>query len=408
LHLRAAAIALALVAISGAVELLKAYRLEHRYIRKVVAESSQVKDLGIVWQRECFAQPDVLPIYGSSELVKKAPNKASEFFESYPSGFAVSPVGRPSCTSLILLEKIAASAPKTPGRKVAICISPSWFLVRGANSVGFAGNFSAMQATELFYGTSLSLGLKHDIAGQMTRYPQLMAKSPVLATAVSSLASDRWSDRAVYFASMPLGWLENAVYRLQDHYEVVWWARGDHKLYHLVRRKSATLRWDRLLTNAVKMSKPLPEEDFDSRFRYFADDTAFIAALGRSAEWEDLALLLRVVRELKLDPLVLSMPMEDAHFERMGISPEFRAAYSERLHAFASLHDVPVVDFLDHASDSRFFADHYGHPSAKGWIYFDRVLDDFYHGRLTKENASSQPEGRGLSKSVWPGNGRLE
>ncbi|HEY3899459.1 MAG TPA: D-alanyl-lipoteichoic acid biosynthesis protein DltD [Chthoniobacter sp.] len=399
LHLRAAAIALALVAILGAVELVRAYRLEHRYIRLVVAESSEVKDLGIVWQRECFAHPDFLPLYGSSELIKKAPNKASEFFESYPTGFAVSPVGRPSCTSLILLERIAASATASPGRKVAICVSPSWFLARAANSVGFAGNFSPMQATELFYGAPLSLGLKHDIAVQLTRYPKLMEKSPVLATAVSSLARDQWLDRAIYFASMPLGWLENAVYRLQDHYEVVWWARGDHKLFHLVRRKTKKLDWQRLLAETVRKTKAPPEEEFDSRFRYFSGDAAFTEALERSAEWEDLALLLRVVRELKLDPLLLSMPMEDAHFEQMGISPEYRVAYSERLHAFASLHDVAVVDFLDHSRDPKFFADHYGHPSAKGWIYFDQALDDFFHGRLSREGESSLPEGKGLSKT---------
>jgi D-alanine transfer protein len=207
---------------------------------------------------------------------------------------------------------------------------------------------------------------------------------------------------------MPLGWLQTAVYRLQDHYEVVWWMRGDHKLYHLVRRKSSKLHWDRLLANAVKTTKPPPEEEFDSRFRYFADDMAFIEALGRSAEWEDLALLLRVVRELKLDPLLLSMPMEDAHFERMGISPEYRAAYSERLHEFASVHSVPVVDFADHGADPKFFADHYGHPSAKGWIYFDRALDDFFHGRLGREDGSSLPERKGLSKSAWRGNSGLQ
>jgi D-alanine transfer protein len=405
--LRAAAIALALVALFGAVELRRAFRLEHKYIRQVVAESCQVKDLGIVWQRECFAQRDFLPLYGSSELIKRAPNKASEFFESYPSGFAVSPVGRPSCTSLILLERIAASAAKSPGRKVAISVSPSWFLARGANSVGFEGNFSAMQATKLFYGTPLSLELKRDIASQLMRYPDILKKSPVLAAAVSSLSSNRPFEGVIYFASMPLGWLQNSIYELQDHYEVVWWARGDHKLYHLVRRQSAKLHWERLLAEAARSSKPLPEEEFESRFRYFADDEAFREALGRSVEWEDLGLLLRVVRELKLDPLLLSMPMEDAHFERMGISSECRTAYSEKLHAFARMHGVPVADFADHSRDPRFFADHYGHPSAKGWIYFDQAMDDFYHGRLSREDESS-PEGKRLSTSDSPEDPRLQ
>jgi len=408
LHLRAAAIALALLAVSGGVAWQRARYLERKYIRAVVAESCEVKDLGIVWQRECFAQPDFLPFYGSSELVKKAPNKASQFFESYPSEFAISPVGRPNCTSLILLEKIAASGSRAPGRKIALCISPSWFLARGANSVGFEGNFSMMQATELFYGSPLSLRLKHDVALQMLRYPQIMQKSPLLATAVWSLAGDRLADRALFFAAMPLGWLQNAVYRLQDHFEIVQWMRDDHKLFHLVPRQAAKLDWDRLLAEAAPLVKPLPEEVPDSRFRYFDDDAAFLEALERSYEWDDLALLLRVVRELKLDPLLLSMPIEDAHLERMGISPLCRAAYSEKLHAFASTHDVPVVDFLDHGNDPEFFADHFGHPSAKGWLYFNRALDDFFHGRPMREGDSSPPDARTLSKSPEPGISRSE
>ena len=165
---------------------------------------------------------------------------------------------------------------------------------------------------------------------------------------------------------------------------------------------------DRLLAEAAPLVKPLPEEVPDSRFRYFDDDAAFLEALERSYEWDDLALLLRVVRELKLDPLLLSMPIEDAHLERMGISPLCRAAYSEKLHAFASTHDVPVVDFLDHGNDPEFFADHFGHPSAKGWLYFNRALDDFFHGRPMREGDSSPPDARTLSKSPEPGISRSE
>ena len=308
------------------------------------------------------------PIYGSSELIKRAPNKATEFFESYPSGFAVSPVGRPRCTSLILLEKLGAGAAEARGRKVAICVSPVWFLAKGANGLGFAGNFSPMQASELFFNAPLSLGLKHDVAGQMLRYPQVFRKSWLLAATAEWLASDRLSDRVLYFATMPLGWLQNTVYRLQDHFEIARSMRGDHKLRHLIPRKSETLDWDRLMAAAVPLVRPLPQEVFDSRFRYFADDAGFLEAMDRSYEWGDFDLLLRAVRELGLDPLLLSMPIEHAHYERMGISPQAIDAYDSRLRAFADRYHVPVVDFTDLGDDPQFFADHFGHPSAKGWI----------------------------------------
>src|SRR4051812_22036842 len=176
-HLRAFSIALALAAFCIGMAESRARKMERRYLPALVAENSMVKDLGIVWQKEAFRQRDVLPLYGSSELIKKAPNKASRLFAQYPSGFAVSPVGRASCTSLILLEKLAASAGSARGHKVVISVSPSWFIARGANRDGFGGNFSTMQASELVFSVPLSLQLKHSIAGRMLRYPEVFDKS---------------------------------------------------------------------------------------------------------------------------------------------------------------------------------------------------------------------------------------
>lgn len=390
LHLRAATLALALAALGVAVELSRAHSRERRDLYTVAAENSSVKDLGVVWQKETFAQPDLLPLYGSSELVKKAPNKASEFFARYPSGFAISPVGRPSCTSLILLEKVAAAGTAARGRKVAISVSPSWFITKGANHDGFGGNFSAMQASELFFSAPLSLRLKHSIARRMLRYPEVFDQSPLLAVAARALAGDRLRDRLLYLASVPLGRLQNVVYRLQDHFEVIDQLEQERRRGHAHVRQEAPLDWDALLAASQRQWTPLPEDVPDPRLRQFANDGAFLHALQNSYEWGDLELLLRALRELGLDPLVLSMPIEYAHFERMGISPPCIDAYAWRLRAFAQRYQVPVVDFADLGEDPQFFADHFGHPSAKGWIYFDQTLDDFYHGRPLRQPASAE------------------
>ncbi|HSI15950.1 MAG TPA: D-alanyl-lipoteichoic acid biosynthesis protein DltD [Chthoniobacter sp.] len=352
-----------------------------------------VKDLGIAWQKEAFRQRDVLPLYGSSELIKKAPNKASRLFAQYPSGFAVSPVGRASCTSLILLEKLAASGDDARGRKVIISVSPSWFIAKGANHDGFGGNFSTMQASELAFSAPLSLQLKHSIAGRMLRYPEVFDKSPVLAVAMRALAGDRLRDRLLYFAAVPLGRLQNAVFHLQDHFEVIAHLKAERRLRHVPKRVAKTLDWDALMASSQQMLKPLPPDVPDARLRQFDSDGLFLQALQRSYEWGDFELLLRTARELGLDPLVVSMPLEYAHFERMGLSPQAIDAYAWRLREFSKRYQVPVVDFADLGEDPQFFADHFCHPSAKGWIYMDRALDDFYHGRPSRERAGpSDPE----------------
>ena len=127
-----------------------------------------------------------------------------------------------------------------------------------------------------------------------------------------------------------------------------------------------------------------------------------LRALQRSYEWGDFELLLRAVRELGLDPLVISMPIEYAHFERMGISPECIDAYAWRLRDFARRYEVPVVDFVELGEQPRFFADHFGHPSAEGWIHMDRALDDFFHGRPVYQSLPGA-EGHPPALSTPPG-----
>lgn len=410
-HLRAALLALMLTVAGLGVVVSQAGKMERRSLPALASDNLRVKDLGIVLQKETFARPDVLPLYGSSELIKKAPNKASQFFAGYPTGFAISPVGRASCTSLILLEKLAASAPDARGHKVVLSVSPSWFITKGANHDGFGGNFSTMQASELIFSAPLSLHLKHAIAGRMLRYPEVFTKSPVLAVAARALAGDRLRDRLLYFATVPLGRLQNAVFHLQDHFEVIAQIEEEHHLQRPTRRAAKPLDWDALLAASQHQLRPLLPDAPDPRLRQFANDAMFLQSLQHSYEWGDFELLLRTARELGLDPLVMSMPLEYAHFERMGLSPPCIDAYAWRLREFARRYQVPVVDFVELGEDPQFFADHFGHPSAKGWIYMDRALDDFYHGRplgewpAPPETSSNLPTDRPrpLRSGPWSG-----
>jgi poly-D-alanine transfer protein DltD len=43
---------------------------------------------------------------------------------------------------------------------------------------------------------------------------------------------------------------------------------------------------------------------------------------------------------------------------------------------------VPLLDFAEHDTDKYFLIDPWSHLSRKGWIYFDRALDAFYHDAL--------------------------
>src|SRR5207253_10723824 len=106
-HLHAFCVAAGFATICALATVLLCAKAEDRYIHRFAAEFGDLKLQGVALQKTAFTQPDLLVLYGSSELVSPVRGKASEFFEQYPTGFRAFPVGKPGTTSLAIMQKIA-------------------------------------------------------------------------------------------------------------------------------------------------------------------------------------------------------------------------------------------------------------------------------------------------------------
>ena len=206
-HLLAGLIASGLVAgvLLGAE--VVAVHFERATVRASAPELFSLKNQGLAFQRVAARSPYVLPLYGSSELTAVlVPERAHIFFRTAPTGFQVSPVGAGGANSLIMLQKIAALGTDLRGKKVAISLSPGWFLKPGPGWLqGYKGNFSLMAASEMAFGTALDFELKRDIASRMLKFPGTLENSPLLEFALKRLASGRWLDRLIFCALWPIG-----------------------------------------------------------------------------------------------------------------------------------------------------------------------------------------------------------
>ncbi|MEP6667922.1 MAG: D-alanyl-lipoteichoic acid biosynthesis protein DltD [Chthoniobacter sp.] len=399
-HLRAALLAVGLVLLSGVAAGVFTLRLEKREIHTVALEGSPHKDLSIVWQRAAMAEPDILPLYGSSELAKHFGNEPQRFFAGYPTGFAVSPVGRGGCTSLVLAEKIAAAAGDAPhGRKLAVSLSPSWFFHMEAHHRWYVGNFSAAQASVLIFSPRLSLELKRDFARRMLDYPDSVEHAPVLAFALHRLVGRQWADTALYHAVTPLARVQDALGRLGDHFAFAWHILHDHDRPDVSPRPPSPLDWETILTSGRGEVVAQPKDRMKDYAPRFVGNRRFVQVLGESREWDDLELLLRVMHELDLDPLLLSIPVDYPYYESIGITRASLDQYLAHLHALASRYDVTLVDFAAHENDTAFFADHNDHLSARGWLYMDRALDFYYHASAHQRFIA--PDGIGAGE-IYP------
>lgn len=387
-NLAAAGIALVLAGCAVAAGIAYSRHLQERYIHALAPEFTAPKLQGAALQKEAFAQPDLLVLYGSSELVRDVPNNASQFFQEYPTGFRVFPVGKPGTTSLAVLQKAAAVGRSMRGRKVAFSISPGWFFTESFDPKYYEGNFSELQATEFAFSSSLSRELKRDAARRMLTYPKTLDDRPVLEFALDQLAGDRPWNRALYAAAWPLGKLHCAVARMQDHAETaVHILEEDERLGAPAKRAARAMNWGDVLKRAARFVNAAAVQTKRNEVKRrniprASRDTTFLRTIAAAQEWTDVELLMRTFQELGAQPLLLTMPVEDVRLEVYGVSPAARDAYVQRLGALAQEYRFPIADFREHTKNAGFMVDFLDHLSGEGWLYYNKALDDFFHNRL--------------------------
>jgi D-alanine transfer protein len=385
-HLLAGLIAsgLAAAALLGA-ELAAVHR-EHATIQATAPELFPLKNQGLAFQRAAAQAPNVFPLYGSSELTAvPVPERANIFFRTAPTGFQVSPVGAGGMPPLIISQKVAALGSDLRGKKLAISLSPGLTAHPGRRA--YMGNFSLMAASEMVFGTALDFRLKRQIASRMLESPSTLEKSPLLGFAVRRLASHRWLDRALFCALWPIGKVQNAVLEMQDHFAAV--AHILHKIKPAPQQQPATIDWPKLIAKASALkatdeNKTEPSSGLEAQIAPARRDMAFRTHMYEGQGWVELELLLRTLATVHARPLLLSMPIDGRFYGERGISRSARDSYYKRLSALAQRYHFALIEFKGHDEDPAFLYLHKSHLTAKGWIYYDRALDDFFHGRAPR------------------------
>jgi D-alanine transfer protein len=348
-----------------------AIQLERKTVHWIAPKDFFIKNQGLAFERAAARTPNILLLYGSSELIDPIPNRASDFFSSAPTGFQVCPVGKAGTTSLIILQKLGALGSELRGRKVAISLSASSFLTPAVRPEYYAGNFSLPAASGILFGNAIDFDLKAAIAKRMLQFPDTLAGDGLVELAVRCLASGRPVDRIVLMAIWPLGKLQNAMLDLQDHFEAL--------VYILAGGRTIPDWLQRVHSHKLHPRKSTDAEDEQTESLGAirpVRDAAFRARIAAAGEWTDVELLFRTLAQLKAEPLILSMPI-DVHAAR-GVSRSAREVYYERMRELAQQYRFPVIEFEQHDADPSFLIAHREHPTPRGWMVYNRALDDFF------------------------------
>jgi poly-D-alanine transfer protein DltD len=235
-----------------------------------------------------------------------------------------------------------------------------------------------------------------------------LANRPLLRFAFENLANGSPLSLACYHAVLPLGIMHNAMLRYQDHLSVVCylWQHTLNTSSPISPRSDTPPDWPTLHRQADAVYRAhsdnnqfgLANEKWTGtihqetlRLRNTRTQEPFLSTLERSQEWVDLELLLRELNELGARPLLLSMPIHGGWYDYCGVTYTARRSYYEKLRGISARYHVPVVDFADHDADRSFCRDPMGHLAPNGLLYYNQVLDGFFHDAIALQSDLPAP-----------------
>jgi D-alanine transfer protein len=376
-----------------------ARNIQEERLHSVAPEFCDAKLHGVALIREAFSRPDTLVFLGSSELIPTVPMRGVDFFSQAPTGFSMFPVGKAGTTALSVLQKLGGAGDTLRGKKVVLSLSPSFFQNEQVDAKYFAGNSSKLQTKEFLWNTGFSEELRQAAAQNILRYPQAYEGDWMLEFTLRRLADSKRADRLMLALIWPFASFDRAVCRLQDHVEAslaLLNASDDDQMVDaspLPIAKRSVVNWDELLKKAEAQSKALAARTARKPFKVIRDkgtgDSQFLSRLKNAEEWKHFELVLRLIREAGAEPLVMSMPLHVDVLEAQGVSPDARSYFGKQLRGLTQKYRVPLVYFEKHENDPVFFVDQFDHIGSKGWWYYNKVVDDFYHNRLSPGSVAS-------------------
>jgi poly-D-alanine transfer protein DltD len=397
-----------------------ATRLATSEVQAAAACDVPFKYQTLTLQHAALASGTVLPIYGSSELFCCGnPFRPTAVFASRPTAFGVLPIGHAGTADLFFMQTFAALGHGLRGRKLVLSASPPWFSHRdGADSSEYAGNFRPELAYAFMFEAPISLRLRQAGARRMLAYPETL-RDTLLRVAAEDLAHPTPMHHVAYLALAPAGHVMTWILHVLDAGRTVAFVWGRGRFCPHASSSSMSPDWVRMAALGTRIAEQrdttnpfgFPDSKYSELVRIrpkisealalyqsggtnrdgalLPPPTKWELTMSRSAEWTDLRLALRVLRELGARPLVWSLPLPGAYDNYTPLSVVARRSYYDRYEHIVEWAKVPWLDFRADEEDPYFLTDPGSHLSARGWVFADRALDMFWHGRSSAEIRSA-------------------
>lgn len=326
-------------------------------------------------------------VLGSSELsFSNSPAYPPALFNYGNSDFNMVLMGGAYFQCAPQAVNVGALSNNIKNNKIVLILSPQWFSYNGLTSESFCSRFEETNFVEFLKNESISKETRIAVANRVN---ELLTSDPVTLTRVKK-------DEQLYLHGSlnPLTHLEMAAYNSfraeKAEFET---ARALKSMDSQIKQgyyvKTEDINWSELMLKAADLGVESCTNNafgvYDDYYTtYMADEIVSLkgsysdASYVESPEYADFRLFLDVCKELNIEPLIVSVPVNGRWYDYTEFSKADRNTYYQKIRDICEEYNVQLADFSQKEYEIYFLRD-IMHLGWKGWVYLDRAVYEFYN-----------------------------
>jgi D-alanine transfer protein len=362
---------------------------EQRSVRVLNYESPGHREdtVGLYKQALAGTPAGVTNLYrmGSAELGVPIEENPNQWLPTNASDFDMYTSGRGYQQSLYHAIELAAVAGQLPDHKVALLVSPQWFIPGGIKAGAFESVFSYSAWRAMLTNKKLSADTRKRL---IARAGALM---PALCTARARCAATP-AGAAKEFVDTPYTAFSNRVNALRETYDGTNWRKGVTYTgaWQPGSGSMANIDWSAQDARAIALgssretTNPYGMDDgyYTKRIvPYLAKLKGHEARVTytTSTEYDDLQLFLDVARDLGVQVMLVSLPINGRWSDYTGLPQRESNGFAANVQRMAQRNHVPLTDLTVNSYVPYYFFDTL-HLGWRGWLDVTRACWNFASG----------------------------
>jgi len=331
--------------------------------------------------QQAVIDSDTLPVFGSSELrqLRDYDEEVSSFLNG--DQMNIIPIGAGSFQSLSHAITLGSLAESIDSKKVALFLSPQWFDEDGCQPEAFAARMSENELLDFICNPKISKEQKLYV---LERAEELLAESPMQLERVQKYhkaIKNPISPNTIYMHVMNVYWDFRAEYEVYKQLDKV---NNDVPHYDL-----ESIDFDEILALAEKQGQERCTNNdmgiYDDYWVKYVSDTYERGEVTEktqkftdSPEYDDLRCFLSVAKELDIEVILVSIPVNSRWYGYKGMLCD---EYYGNVANIAAEYDNVIFADMSVYEDELYFLKDIMHLGWKGWARINEIL----YTEFTKE-----------------------